>query len=67
MIRQRAGTRGFWTSLVMTYTALMWLSFASNGSLPAPSADALWLYLSAAVVIPFLVYIGSIIHNNKNS
>lgn len=67
MIRQRAGARAFWISLAMTYAALLWLSFASNGSLPTPSLDTLWMYLAAAVVIPMLIYIGSIVYDQQNS
>jgi hypothetical protein len=65
LIRARAGSRAFWVSLVMTYAALMWLSFASNGSLPAPSPDGLWFYLAAAVVVPFIVYIGGIVYEER--
>lgn len=66
MIRARAGSRGFWASLVMSYIALMWLSFAANGSLPTPSLDTLWFYLAATVVLPFLIYIGSIVYDQNN-
>ena len=66
-IRTRAGNRAFWVSLALTYIALMWLSFASNGSLPEPSADALWFYLAGAVVIPLVVYIAGIMLGERNS
>ena len=50
----------------MTYIALMWLSFASRGGLPAPTSDGLWYYLAAAVVVPFLVYLTSIIYDQNH-
>jgi hypothetical protein len=65
LIRARAGNRAFWVSLVMTYIALMWLSFASSGSLPSPTPDGLWWYLAAAVVVPFVVYISSIVYDEQ--
>ncbi len=66
-IRLRAGNRAFWVSLLMVYAGLMWLSFAGNGSLTAPSLDALWYYLAAATVIPLGVYVASIIRDNAHS
>jgi hypothetical protein len=66
LIRARAGLRGFWVSLAMTYAALMWLSFASNGSLPTPSLDELWFYLAGAVIVPFAVFGVSIVFDQKN-
>jgi hypothetical protein len=65
-IRTRAGNRAFWVSILMTYTCLMWESFAGNGSLPKLTSDRLWFFLAAAVVIPFTVYIASIIYGQKN-
>ncbi len=66
LIRGRAGTRAFWVSLAMTYIALMWLSYASRGSLPTPTPDGLWYYLAAAVVVPFLVYVASIMYDQNH-
>lgn len=60
-IRAQAGNRAFWVALVMIYFALMWLSFASNGDLPSATEDGMWYYMAAAFVIPFGVYIGSIL------
>lgn len=60
-IRAKAGNRAFWVSIVMTYTTLMWLSFAASGSLPEPTPDTLWFILAASVVIPFGVYIVSLV------
>ncbi len=65
-IRTRAGNRAFWLSILMTYAALMWLSFAGNGSLPAVSMDAMWYYLSAAVVVPLILYVGSVVYDNAH-
>lgn len=67
IIRARSGNRAFWVSLAMTYFLLMWLSFASSGSLPEPSTDAIWFYLAAAVIVPFAAYIASIVYEQKNS
>ncbi len=67
LIRRKAGNRAFWVSLPLTYIALMWLSFAGGGSLPDPSLDTLWYYFAAAVVVPLVVYIGSIIYDNAHS
>ncbi len=66
LIRGRAGNRAFWISLAMTYIALMWLSFASSGSLPTPTPDGLWYYLAAAVVVPFMVYVASIVYDQNH-
>ncbi len=66
LIRGRAGNRAFWVSLAMTYIALMWLSFASSGSLPTPTQDGLWYYLAAAVVVPFMVYVASIVYDQNH-
>jgi len=65
-IRTRAGNRAFWVSIAMTYTVLMWESMSSNGSLPKLSSDGLWFFLAAAVVLPFAVYIASIMYDQKN-
>lgn len=67
MIRAKAGSRAFWVSIGLTYAALMWLSFAANGSLPSPTPDGLWFFLAAAVVIPFVVYVIGIMQGEKNS
>lgn len=67
LIRAQAGNRGFWVALVMTYILLMWLSFASSGSLPVPNLDTLWFYLAAAVIVPFLIYVVSIVYDQKNN
>ena len=65
-IRTRAGNRAFWVSIAMTYAILMWESMASNVSLPKLSSDGLWFFLAAAVVVPFAVYIASIVYDQKN-
>ncbi len=45
----------------MLYAGIMWAGMAANGSLPALAGDTLWYYLAAAVVIPFGVYIVSLV------
>lgn len=60
-IRSRAGNRAFWFAMILVYALLMWESFSSNGSLPVLSSDALWYCLAACVVIPFVVYIISMV------
>ena len=61
LIRRRAGQRAYWTSALLVYVGLMWASFASNGDLPALEGDVLWNFLVIAFVVPFAVYIGSVI------
>jgi len=67
MIRMRAGNRAFWMSSVLVYAGLMWTSYAAKGELPVLSQDALWNFLAAAVVVPFAVYIGSILIEERTS
>lgn len=64
-IKNKAGNRGFWLSLSITYALLMWESVSSNGSLPVLSADARWFWLAAAVVLPMIVYIVGIVQGNR--
>ena len=66
-IRQRAGNRAYWVSTALVYLGLMWASFASNGALPDLVGDALWYFLAAGVLIPFGVYIASILLDERNS
>jgi hypothetical protein len=66
-LRGRAGQRAYLCSAVLAYTALMWVSIASNGSLPALSADAVWWVLAAIVVVPMLVYIASLVYDEQHS
>jgi hypothetical protein len=65
VIKNKAGQNGFWVGLAMTYGLLMWESISSNGALPALSDDARWFWLAAAVVLPMLIYIASIVQGNK--
>lgn len=67
ILRNKAGNRGFWTGLALTYLLLMWESLSSSGSLPALSEDARWFWLAAAVVIPFLVYLASVFYEETHS
>lgn len=65
LIRSRAGNRAFWVSTALAYTGLMWESFAANGNLPALLGDTLWYFLAAVVLIPFGVYAGSILIDQR--
>ena len=61
MIRTRAGNKAYIVSAVLVYIGLMWTSFAANGSLPALAGNALWFFLATCVVLPFGVYVASIL------
>ena len=64
--RARAGNRAYWASAALAYTGLMWVSFTENGSLPPLSIDALWYFLAAVVVLPFFIYAGSLMYDEKH-
>ncbi len=64
-IRQRAGNRAFWVSILLVFGGLMWTSFAANDQLPALEGDGLWNFLAAAVIVPFLVYAGSLLLDER--
>ena len=49
------------------YALLMWVSYADIGHLPALTADALWYYLAAVVVLSFGIYVVSQYYDNKHS
>jgi hypothetical protein len=66
LIRTRAGNRAYWVSTAFIYVGLMWASFAANGSLPALAGDALWFFLAAGALIPFVVYVTSILIDQQN-
>ena len=66
LIRTRAGSRSYWVSTALIYCGLMWVSFASSGRLPDLSGDALWAFLAAAVILPFGVYVTSILVDQRN-
>jgi hypothetical protein len=65
LIRARAGNRAYWVSAALIYIGLMWVSF-SWADLPLLGGDALWYYLAACVVIPFGVYIASILLDERS-
>ena len=65
-IRSRAGNRAYWVSTALVYAGLMWESFAANGNLPALLGNTLWYFLAASALIPFLVYAGSILIDQRN-
>jgi hypothetical protein len=61
LIRTRAGNKAYWVSASLIYGGLMWESFAANDKLPALTGDPLWFFLAAGVLLPFGVYITSIL------
>lgn len=65
LIRTRAGSRAYWVSTGLVYAGLMWVSFAANDDLPDLSGDTLWYFLAACVVVPFGVYIISILDDQR--
>ena len=67
LIRARAGSRAYWASMVLVYTGLMWASFAANGSLPDLTGNTLWFFLAANLIIPFVVYVASLLVDQRNS
>jgi hypothetical protein len=66
-MRQRAAARAYWTSALLVFGGLMWTSFASNGKLAALEGDALWNFLAVATVAPFLVYIASLVFDERHA
>ena len=66
LIRARAGNRAYWISTALIYIGLMWASEAANGGLPALTGNTLWFFLAAGVLIPFGVYIISILIDQQN-
>ncbi len=66
-IRQRAGSRAYWTSAILVFAGLMWSSFAANGQLPQLEGDGLWNYLAAATLVPLAVYLGSVVLDERTS
>ena len=66
LLRSRAGNRAYWVSTAFIYSGLMWASFAANGDLPDLTGDVLWFFLAAGVLIPFGVYITSILADQRN-
>jgi hypothetical protein len=66
LIRARAGNKAYWVSAALIYIGLMWESFAANGWLPTLSGNALWFFFVGGVLIPFGVYIGSILMDQRN-
>jgi hypothetical protein len=64
-IRRRAAARAYWLSAALVFGGLMWTSFASNGQLPAIEGDTLWNFLALATILPFGVYAGSIVLDER--
>lgn len=65
-LRQRAGNRAWWTAAGLIWLSLMWSSLAAIGRLPDLSGDRLWNVLVACLVIPFAVYLGSFLVEQRN-
>jgi hypothetical protein len=57
--KQRAGQRAYWTSAGMIWLGLM--------CLPEAQTDGIWNLMVAALVIPFAVYVGSIVIDARKS
>jgi hypothetical protein len=66
LLRVQASYRASRVAAILTIGGLMWVSIASFGGLPQLSPDALWYFLAAVVVIPFVVYIGSLIYDEQH-
>ena len=64
-IRYWAGYRAFWVAIILVYVVVMWFSMAANGSLPPIGKELLWYIQAACVVIPFSVYIISVLIDQK--
>lgn len=65
LLRQRAGSRAYTASLVLAMIGLMWVSWAANGSLPPVSDDLLWYFLAGLVIAPGLVYLASMLMDDR--
>ncbi len=66
LIRARAGNRAYWVSAGLVYLGLLWASFAANGRLPALDGDVLWAFLAACALLPFGVYLASVLSDERN-
>lgn len=66
MLRARAGNRAYWVSAALIYIGLMWASFAANGDLPELAGNTLWFFLAGCVLIPFGVYIASLLVDQRS-
>lgn len=67
LIRNQAGNRAFWVSIALVYAGLMWASFSDRGDLPPLTGDTLWFYLAGATVVPFVVYVASLLYDERDS
>jgi hypothetical protein len=65
-MRARAGNRAYCVSAALAYAGLMWVSFAESEGLTTMSANALWYFLAAVVVLPFVIYATSLIYDQKH-
>lgn len=67
LINSRAGRRAYWVSAALAYIGLLWASFAANGSLPPLSGNTLWYFMAACVLVPFGVYMTSILVDQRHN
>lgn len=65
LIRTRAGSRAYWASAAFVYAGLMWASFAANDALPPLAGEVLWWFLAAGFLIPFGVYVASMLVDER--
>lgn len=65
LLRLRAGNRAYWASAALIYLGLLWASFAEVGDLPPLAGDTLWGFLAACVILPFGVYLASILLDQR--
>ena len=66
LLQAKAGNRAYKFSAILGILGLMWVSFVLNGSLPQLSDEMLWYFLAALVILPFSVYIGSMIYDEQH-
>jgi hypothetical protein len=66
LIRARAGHRAYWLSSSLAFFVLIWAAFAGDVGLPRLTGDSLWLSLLIVVVVPFIVYVGSVAYEQRN-
>lgn len=65
-IRARAGQRAYSLSSALAFFLLIWATFAGDVGLPIMAGNVLWFSLLAVVVLPFVVYIGSITYEQNH-
>lgn len=66
-IKGQAGLRAYLVSAAMVFIGTIWSAFADQGSLPELAGNTLWYFLVAALVIPLLVYLLSMVLGERNN